>query len=107
MLRKQCQEIGIKGENIKSEIISLAKDLPESYERICEDAMTSDLPGAVQLYQSVVKSKLDEGIDIKVESSKRFIYLSKSRIAFKFSLLLVFKLGIKILGQQPHCCRLN
>ena len=64
--RKQCEDIGIKGEKIKSEVISLAKDLPEVYEEI--SAGCSHLKEAVELYKSVVHANCDEGVEIKVIS---------------------------------------
>ena len=62
--RKQCKDIGIPGEKIKSEIISLAKHLPEVYDEISADL--GDLKEAVELYQSVVLANSDEGVEIKV-----------------------------------------
>ena len=64
--RKQCKDIGIPGEKIKSEIISLAKHLPEVYDEISADL--GDLKEAVELYQSVVRANSDEGVEIKVNS---------------------------------------
>lgn len=71
LFKKQCQEIGINGDKIKSEIISLAKDLPETYDKICEDA--KGLHDAAELYQSTVQNKLDEGVEIKVLENLRFL----------------------------------
>ena len=72
--RKQCQEIGINGVKIKSEIISLAKDLPETYEKITEEA--KGLDDAAELYQSTVQSRVDEGVEIKVNRT----YFTQFRI---------------------------
>lgn len=71
LFRKQCQEIGINGVKIKSEIISLAKDLPETYEKITEEA--KGLNDAAELYQSTVQSRVDEGVEIKVLENLKFL----------------------------------
>jgi len=71
LYRKQCEDIGIKGEKIKSEVISLAKDLPEVYEEI--SAGCSHLKEAVELYKSVVHANCDEGVEIKVLENLKFL----------------------------------
>ena len=70
--RKQCQQLGIEGVKIKSEIIALAKDLPEQYEEIATEA--KGLQEAVQLYQDFVQANLDEGVEIKVGHYSRNLF---------------------------------
>ena len=56
---KSCQQLGITGKKIRSEIIALLKDLPETYAGIA--AQSKELKGARDIYCKFLSNTLDEG----------------------------------------------
>jgi len=72
--RKQCKDIGIEGVKLKTEIMSLARHLPETYSSIAADARQLD-PACI-LYQNFVQERTvdDEvGPNLKVLETLRFL----------------------------------
>ena len=64
LFRKQCEQLGIDGDKIKSEILALARELPDTYDEIAIDA--KNIKEAVDVYRQFVQANLDEGVEIKV-----------------------------------------
>ena len=64
LFRKQCEQLGIDGNKIKSEILALARELPDTYDKIAMDA--KNIKEAVDVYRQFVQANLDEGVEIKV-----------------------------------------
>jgi len=69
--RKNCKDLGIQGEKLKTEIISLARELPETYTSIADDS--AHIKDACELYQEFVHSSMDEGVELKVLENLRFL----------------------------------
>jgi len=69
--RKQCRDLGIEGSKLKSEIVSLARDLPSTYSQVASEAVR--LKEACSLYQDFIKNNLDEGIELKVLENIKFL----------------------------------
>jgi len=69
--RKQCEQLGIDGNKIKSEILALARELPDSYNKIAADA--KQIKEAVDVYRKFVQDNLDEGVEIKVLDNVKFL----------------------------------
>jgi len=62
--RKECASLGLKGENIRKEIIQLAVDLPQVYQNIAEDV--KELSETCRYYQEFINDTFDEGLEEKV-----------------------------------------
>ena len=56
--RKSCDQLGIKGDKIRQEIIELLSGLPETYGGIAEDS--KELKGARLAYKEFLKTALEE-----------------------------------------------
>lgn len=63
--------LGIEGTSIKKEIISLARDLPETYFRVAEKA--AKLKDASNLYKEFVLNNVNEGVELKVVENLNFL----------------------------------
>jgi len=80
--RKQCRDIGIEGVKLKSEIMSLARHLPETYDSFATDA--KQLEAACVLYQEFIQGSADEGIEHKVLDALRFLIERGNTTTYEF-----------------------
>jgi len=70
--KKECKELGISGDgSIRKEIIGLAKELPETYDDIAQEA--KGLDEACKMYAKFVKNMLDEGVTDEVLGNLSFL----------------------------------
>ena len=60
--RKQCHQLGVEGEKIKQEVLSLARGLPATYDQISASAIS--LKDAVAEYQDFIQAQLEEQVKV-------------------------------------------
>lgn len=95
--RKECAQLGIVGDQLKKEIISLAKNLPDEYKDIAEDART--LKEACDLYKEFVIESLEEGHDVKVIENLSYLVTNGNTTTYQW------KYGeVPISIEEPHIC---
>ena len=69
---QECKKLGISGSgSIRKEIIDLARDLPQTYEKIGEES--SCLKEAVDTYEAFVKKSLDGDVSEEVVGNLKFL----------------------------------
>lgn len=95
--RKECAQLGIVGDQLKKEIISLAKNLPDEYKDIAEDAKT--LKEACDLYKEFVIGSLEEGLDVKVIENLSYLVTNGNTTTYQW------KYGeVPISIEEPDIC---
>ena len=69
---KECKELGISGQgSIRREIIDLARELPDTYDKIGDNAKS--LQNAVKVYESFVRRSLAEEFNEEVIGNLKFL----------------------------------
>jgi len=79
--RKQCHQLGVEGEKIKQEVLSLARGLPTTYHQISASAIT--LKDAVSEYQDFIQAQLEEE-NVKVVENLSFLILHGNTTTYQW-----------------------
>ena len=69
---RECKDLGITGQgSIRKEVIELAQELPETYDKIAADS--KDLLDACKIYEAFVKRALEEKVNEDIVGNLRFL----------------------------------
>ena len=69
---RECKDLGITGQgSIRKEVIELAQELPETYDKIATDC--KDLLEACKIYEAFVKRALEEKVNEDIVGNLRFL----------------------------------
>ena len=69
---RECKDLGITGHgSIRKEVIELAQELPETYDKIAADC--KDLLDACKIYEAFVKRALEEKVNEDIVGNLRFL----------------------------------
>jgi len=95
--RKECAQLGIVGDQLKKEIICLAKNLPDNYTDIAEDSKV--LKEACDLYKEFVMESLEDDLDAKVIENLSYLVTNGNTTTYQWK---YGELPISI--EEPEIC---